>query len=288
MSARLLEVASDVYHRDELGQESPSLSCSILKQLIYRSPAHARANHPKLNPAFQPEEDAKFDIGRAAHSLFLEGDGNVEVFTYDTWQSKAAKEGRAEARAHGRTPMLGKDWDKVQEMVLALEDGLDKLKINPPLFAEGKPELTLLWEEAGVHCRARLDWLSNDHTIIDDLKTSHNANPDNWTRRTMWDIGADLQVAFYRRGVKALTGTAPDFRFVVIEAKPPFEFAVVSVEPEALAFAEAKVDKALALWKCCLDKDEWPGYPKDICYATLPPWLETQWLEREAREEIAA
>jgi hypothetical protein len=284
MTARLLDVDAATYHRDELGQPGPSLSCSIAKLLITRSPAHARAAHPKLNPDFQQEEEAKFDVGRAAHSLFLEGDGNVEVFTYENWATKAAKEGRAEARAHGKTPMLGKDWDKVQAMVLALEDGLNALKISPPLFSEGKAEQTVLWEDAGVHCRARLDWLRNDSSYIDDLKTSHNANPDNWTRRTMYDIGADFQVAWYRRGVRAVTGTAPEFRFVVIEAKPPFEFSVVSLAPDALALAEAKVDRALELWKRCLDTNVWTGYPKDVAYATLPGWMESQWLEKEGRE----
>lgn len=275
------------YHADQLG-DTPTLSCSIAKVLVSASPKHAWANHPRLNPLFEPDADDKFDLGTAAHSLFLEGDGNVEVFTYNDWRSKAAQEGRAEARAHGKTPMLGKDWDRVVAMVDALRSQLATLKIDPPLFTAGQPEVTVVWNEQGVLCRSRLDYLHDTFLAADDLKSTHSANPDTWTRRTMWDIGADLQVAFNCRGVKAVTGIEPEFRFVVIETKPPFELIVVSLEPEARAFAETKVDKALDLWKRCLDTNTWPGYPKDICYASLPPWLETQYLEREAREESIA
>lgn len=285
MSGRIIDMAADAYHDDAIG---PTLSKSVAHALLTRSPKHAWTAHPRLNPDFKREEAAKFDTGRAAHSLFLEGDGNVAVFPYDDWRSKAAQEGRAEARAHGRTPMLGKDWDKVQEMVFALAEGLNALTINPPLFAEGKSEQTIVWAEGGVKGRARLDWLRDDYSCIDDLKTSHNANPDDWTRRTMFDIGADIQVAWYRRAVKAATGVEPDFRFLVIEPKPPYALCVVSLAPDALALAEAKVDRAFSIWKRCLDTDVWPGYPKDICYASPPGWMESQWLEREAREDVAA
>lgn len=287
MSGQILDILSADYHSDTVA-DTPTLSASIAKTIVTYSPKHAWTAHPKLNPNYSRDEELKFDIGRAAHALFLEGDANVEVFTYDNWTTKAAKESRAEARAHGKTPMLGKDWDRVQELVFALEAGLNALTIDPPLFAEGKPEQTLVWEDSGVTCRARLDWLRDDYTTIDDLKTSHNANPANWTRRTLFDIGADLQTAFYRRGVKAITGVDPLFRFVVVETKPPYELSVVSLDPATLALAEAKVDKALELWKTCLATDSWPGYPREVCYAGLPSWQESAWLEREARDEERA
>lgn len=287
LPAGIHQIDAAVYHADQLADQ-PTLSSSVAKLLVEASPAHARAAHPRLNPQFERKTEDKFDLGTAAHALFLEGDANVEVVTFDNWTTKAAKEARAEARARGKTPMLGKDWDRVEAMVAALRSQLDALNIDPPLFTNGKPEQTLVWDEGGVKCRSRLDYLHDDFRALDDLKTSHSSNPDAWTRRTLFDIGADVQVALNCRGVKAVTGIEPDFRFVVIETKPPFELIIVSLEPKARAFAEQKVDKALDLWKRCLDTGTWPGYPKDICYATLPGWLESQWLEKDAREDVAA
>lgn len=284
----ILEIPASQYHADEVGAEQPSLSASIIKTLISASPAHAREAHPKLNPHFAAKVEDKFELGTASHALFFEGDAGVQVCDYENWRTKAAQEDAALARAHGKIPMLPGQWAECQGMVAAMRDKLAALHVRPRPFTAGKPEQTIVWEEAGVHCRARLDWLFDSYEAIDDMKSTYSANPDVWTKRTLFDIGADVQYVFYRRGIKALTGITPQFRFVVIETKPPYELSVVALEPEADAFAELKVDKALALWKQCLATDTWPGYPKDVCYATLPPWLESQWYEREAREDVAA
>lgn len=288
MTAQILDIPAADYHADPCPE--PSLSASCIKTLTTHSPAHARENHPRLNPLLVRDEDPKYDQGRAAHSLFLEGDGNVEVFIYDDWRSKAAKEARAEARAHGKTPMLGKHWDDVQAMVLALQAKLEASTLRPPLFMDGTPERTLVWQEGDVWCRARLDWLRDDYAAIDDYKTtSASANPDAWTARTMWGIGADVQAAFYLRGLAAVSSSvSPQFRFVVQETFPPYESSVVSLSPSALALADAKVDAAIRTWRHCLTTDKWPGYQTQIAYAEPTAWMEAEWLVREGREEEAA
>ena len=45
-----------------------------------------------------------------------------------------------------------------------------------------------------------------------------------------------------------------------------------------------------ATWKLkrCLDEDYWPGYPPAVATAEMPAYEEMRWLEREAREEMAA
>jgi hypothetical protein len=37
-----------------------------------------------------------------------------------------------------------------------------------------------------------------------------------------------------------------------------------------------------------LETDTWPAYDTAVYRAELPPWKEAEWLEREAREEMAA
>lgn len=289
MKPGIYELGSEMYHADPC--ETPSLSASVANILLQRSPAHARAAHPKLNPAFARTEEQKFDIGTVAHALLLQGIEIAEVLAFPDYKTNAAKEARDLARSHRRVPLLSKHAHDVTEMVVAVKEQLAALELAPPLFTDGQPEQTLVWEEAGVPCRARLDWLRDDHTAIDDLKTtSRSANPETWCRSTLWGIGADVQAAFYLRGITAVTGTfvPPAFRWAVAETSPPYAVSVVSLSPAALELANAKVDWALATWKRCLETDCWPGYPTEVAYAEPLPWMEAAWLEREEREEMAA
>lgn len=286
MSVKLRPIAFSAadYHADAVA-DVPTLSKSILHTLITQSPAHAREQHPKLNPDFQRVDEDKFDLGTAAHALFLEGDAGVHIVYADDWRTKAAKEERELARQHGRTPMLEKHYVECERMVTALRAQCDEHEAGP-FFTDGTAERTIVWEdEYGVVCRARLDWLRDDLTAIHDLKTTRaSANPADWTRTTLWGMGAELQVAFYLRGARAALGCEPDFRFVVCETVAPFAMSVVSLAPDALALAERKVSYALKVWAQCLRNDAWPAYEPRVAYATVPPWMEAAWLERELRE----
>ncbi len=72
------------------------------------------------------------------------------------------------------------------------------------------------------------------------------------------------------------------------ETFPPFALSVASLGPDVLELANAKVDYAIKLWADCLATDEWPGYGRSVWRAEAPAWEMARWLEREAREEIAA
>lgn len=281
-------VSSELYHADDFG-DTPSLSASMACILVNQSPAHARAAHPKLNPDYEAKDESKFDLGRASHALLLEGEANTEVFDYDNWRTKDSQEDARLARQHGKTPMLRKDWVNCEAMVAAIRAELPKWPAEPPLFVNGKPEQTMIWDENGVTCRARIDWLHDDLSAIDDLKTtSRIARPEKWSRGPLYDHGADVQAALYLRGIRALTGATPAWRWCVVETAPPYALSVIRPGADVLALADAKVDKALAIWKACLKHNKWPAYPAEVFEAELPPWLESQWLEREAREDVAA
>ena len=283
----LLDVPAETYHADQLG-ERPTLSCSILKILLNASPAHAKAAHPRLNPNYEKRDDSKFDLGTAAHAVFFEGQANMRVIFANDWRSKSAQEERDEARAFGQIPLLDKDAQRCEQIVEALTDQIADVNAQPPLFDGGKAEQTLLWEDRGVACKARLDWLRDDYAAIDDLKTtSRLANPEQWSRQ-LFNLGYDLQAAFYLRGLEAVTNQRAQFRLVVIETAPPFAMSVLALSSGALELANAKIDKALAVWRACLEADTWPAYPALVATVEPPAWAESQWLEREAREEMVA
>jgi hypothetical protein len=277
------QMTADTYHADPCPE--PSLSSSIAKTLLGYSPLHASTEHPRLNPGLEREQKDIFDLGTAAHAYFLEGEMAFAIIEAKDWRTKAAQEARDAARAEGKTPILAYRWQDIQEMGEALRAQLEVHAARPRPFTAGKAEQVVIWKERGVWCRARLDWLHDDYSAIDDLKTGAlSANPDAWSR-TLFGAGHDIQEAFYRRGVKAVTDRDPQFRFVPQENFRPFAASVIGLAPAAQELAARKVTRAIELWGACLQTGRWPGYPTQTCYAEPLPWLEAQWEERELREE---
>jgi PDDEXK-like domain of unknown function (DUF3799) len=281
-------MSAETYHADPC--ETPSLSASIAQILCSRSPWHAWAAHPRLNPDFARKDEKKFDIGTAAHAMLLEPDGNaIAIVVADNYQTKAARASRDEVYASGRIPLLPKQLDEVVAMVAAARKQIAEFPVDPPLFSDGKAEQTLIWQEPGVTCRARVDWLRDDFRTIDDFKTtSASAHPASWTR-TLLQIGADVQTAFYLRGLARIAradNIVRELRYVVQEVYPPYALSVISLGPDLQAIGNDKVAYALKLWAKCLEADHWPGYPTRVAYAEAPGWADTDWYER--REAQAA
>lgn len=278
----VLDLTADEYHADATRTATPTLSSGIVKLLCTKTPLHAWAAHPRLNPDYQPTHDDKFDVGTACHSLLLQGIDLVHVVDANDWRTKDAKLERDSARGTGKIPLLTRQWDEVSLMLDAVRQQVARLPIKPPPFTNGTPEQTIVWNEAGVMCRARLDWLHADALTIDDLKTT-SVDFDRWTRKTMWENGYALQAAWYQRGVQSVYGvTFCDFRFVLAEVAPPYAVSVVDLAPSALSLANEQIDYALATWRQCLETDTWPAYPLRIATVEAPAWLETRWYERQA------
>jgi hypothetical protein len=278
----IADLAAADYHADKL-KDVPTFNAGTANIILTRSPLHAWTAHPRLNPNWQPDDDAKYDVGTVAHSLLLEGTANVDVCDYPDWRTKDAREARDASRANKRTPLLAHQFEEVMGMCNAVAKQLGSFNVEPVPLTDGKPEQTIVWQDAqyGVWCRGRIDWLHDDLSAIDDLKTtSRSANPESWSG-TLFGIGCDVQAAFYLRGMKAVAGATPDWRWLVVETTPPYALSVVSPGPAVLALANAKVDAALAIWQRCLETDTWPGYPARVATAELPAWEEARWLARE-------
>lgn len=269
------------YHADPA--PAPSLSSSIARELIMSSAHHAWWNHPKLNAAYQREENEHFDLGSAAHAFLLEGETNFVIVPGLDWKKKEAQEARAAARKNGKIALLAHQWVDLQAMVKAANQQLELHQDPPRPLAVGKPERTLIWKEAGdIWCRARLDWLHESGLFIDDYKsTGASANPEAWTRGPLFNMGHDVQAAFYLRGYRAVFDVDATWRFVVQENYPPFALSVIGMTPATLDLANRKVEYALRLWRECIERDRWPGYPQVTCYAEPPPWELARWEAQE-------
>lgn len=265
----VLELTSDEYHADPC--DVPSLNSTTARLLLQKTPAHAKAQHPRLTEQPYRRDSDAFDMGTAVHQLLLRDD-RVDVGDFKDYKTSAAQEWRDTVRAAGRVPMLAHRWEQAHAVAEAIREqmpGLDK----PTPFTVGTPEATIVWDDLdGAKCRARLDWLRDDLEIIDDLKvTGRTADPRQW-QRMLFNYGYDVQAAFYVRGVKTLTGHVPRFRWFVAETMPPYAVAMVQLSEHAMFAANVKVDTAISMWNDCLARDDWPAYPKEIHVADVPGW----------------
>lgn len=276
---------AEQYHADPA--ELPSLSASIACTLVQKSPAHARVEHPRLNPYLVREEKKAFDLGTTVHALLLEQrapEDVIHIVEKDDWRTNEAKDQAKYAREMGLIPLLDKDNEDVLTMVAAARRQIREFDAAPPLLADGHAEATLVWQEDGVTCRSRLDWLRDDCMAIDDVKTTSRIGGANQREfeRGLYQHGYDVKAAFYLRGVKALSGVDAEFRWIVIETAAPYALSVVRPGPDVLALGADKVEYALRVWKQCVQLDEWPAYGNRIATAEMPAWAEMQWLERSA------
>jgi len=278
------DIPHDIYHADPC--IIPSLSRSTIKDLINRSAAHAAFNHPRLNPAYQPDNGGgKFDVGTSSHYLILEGIDNVAVIEADDWRTKAAKELRDLARKEGKIPLLSYQFEKVKKCVARIEE---QVLICPELgiknlMEDGAHELSFFWQEGETWMRSRTDWLSHDRKLMLDFKfTDMSVNPADLARYIL-NMGLDIQNVLYCRAVEMVFAIKPKFVFVFAEVNEPYICSFIGLPPDFLVLGQSKFEYGLYLWRECMKTGIWPAYPNRVSYTELPGWAMAAW-ESKASE----
>ncbi|TYO91457.1 PD-(D/E)XK nuclease-like domain-containing protein [Oceanicella actignis] len=279
-------IGADRYHADQL-RDVPTLSSTLARLVIDRSPLHAWTAHPRLNPDWEPTDSKTFDIGRAAHRAVL-GDGGDWVVIPDDLlaangaaSTKAAKEFIADVRARGLTPLKSAEAELIERMAMIAEQALveNRIRLDPL-----RSELTALARVDGVWCRAMVDNAPEDpDEPLYDFKTTTNASPDACMRAVM-AYGYDMQAAHYLATWKAATGEERGFRFIFQEKEPPHGVCVIELGGLTMEMAERKMRRARQVWAECLESGSWPCYPPGVHRVELPEWMAEKWLEREAAE----
>lgn len=267
----------------------PSLSNSIAKLILEKSPAHARLNHPRLNSNFEPRHERKFDLGNAFHALMLGEGEKVVTLDYDDFKKPAAREARDAAIDDGKLPLLTHVYEAACEMMAAARRQLDETEEGAGVFLadRGKSEVTIVWEEEGTWFRIRPDWVPKGGNVIWDLKTTaESANPERWVR-TMYNVGGDTQPPFYINGMRAVTKKEWHWRWVVIEITPPYALSICAPSTPMLELGNAKIGRATAYWRWCMAKNKWPAYSRETAYLEVAPWEERRLLDRLTREAVA-
>lgn len=289
------EISSAEYFADPC--PAPSLTQSVAKILLERSPLHAWHAHPRLNPDYRQDDDTKFDLGNVAHKLMLGRGKDLAVFDAPDWNAtgmgKGAKsklhEDRDAARAEGKVAVLGKTVAKAGRMVKAAREQLDLRNLTYTFSDGGQAEVCIAWQEGETWFRQLVDWISirNASAIVADYKTTDMSVAPPGLGRQMFTAGWPIQAAMTDRALDALapeTAGKRDFLFVVQETDPPYCLNVVLISEAVLSLGRKRLEIGAGIWRDCIAADRWPGYPAEIVQPELPGWAEQQWLDREIHE----
>ena len=137
----IYEIPATEYHADPCPE--PSLSASVARTLMERSPLHAWMKHPKLGGQQEERPASKMSLGTAAHSVILQGSwDSIGFIDADSFRTKAARRERDQIIASGGTPLLEKDRGTIEAMVAAFEPGASG--IDRSGF---ETERTLIWQD---------------------------------------------------------------------------------------------------------------------------------------------
>jgi hypothetical protein len=281
----IYEIGEDCYHADPC--PNPSLSHSIAKMLLHRSPRHAWAAHPRLGNLSQKPANSAMDDGSIIHKLILGKGSEIEVCDFKDWRKDAAKEARDIAREEGRIPVLAGDMPGLEACA---KTALEQMRDHPDLaafFEAGKSEAVIAWRESARWCRGMVDRLPDGKRVpIFDIKTTgQSAAPEAWERRLVHEYAT--QSAFYRRGLHAIRGVEPGpMLFVVIETEAPYCISVITPAPSLAAYADREIERALEVWNECMTDDVWPGYPAFTAHVDLPGYMAMREEERAIWREF--
>jgi hypothetical protein len=282
--AGVQRLASAAYHADPAPE--PSLSATLAKLLLRKSPRHAWTECRRLNPDWQPTDKKTFDIGRAAHRAVLgAGDDYVAIPVDLLAKNGAASTSEAKnfierARMAGQTPLKEDEIGDIEAMRIVAHARLAEhgVTLDPE-----RSELCAIVQIEGIWCRAMCDNVPADPTQpIYDFKTCEDATPEACLRSVL-NYGYDIQAEHYRAVWKAATGEDRDFVFIFQEKSAPYEVTLVRLSGSFRHLAERRAAKARAMWAECITTNNWPGYPVGMNEVDPPAWL----IEREFQEEAA-
>jgi PDDEXK-like domain of unknown function (DUF3799) len=277
------DIPAEEYHADPA--PLPSLSATLGKIILAKSPLHAWHASRRLNPNHESTDRKTFDIGRAAHRAILgAGDDYVQIpdevlASNGAASTKEAKAFIAAQREAGHVPLKSDEIEKIEAMQLTAQLRLSERGI---CFNPDRSELCGITQIDGVWCRAMFDNVPVDPKLpIYDFKTCEDASPEACLRSII-NYGYDLQAAHYAAVWKAITGEERGFVFVFQEKSQPHEIALIQLTGMFQDVAERRAARARRIWGECVTTNKWPGYPAGLHQVDPPAWL----VESAYQEEM--
>jgi exodeoxyribonuclease VIII len=217
------------------------------------------------------KERDKYKLGRAVHMLILEPKKFDDLFYCMKEKvnlvTKVGKEiyAQAEIEAAGREILRVGDF----EASLGIAEEISQHDTWKKINKNGKVEQSIYWR-GGVYntlLKARPDFF-NDQIIL-DVKTTDDLN--RFDARNVVKYGYHRQAAMQVDACKSIDGIERHFALVVVEKKAPHLVKFIGLN-QWIDQGREEYLRAAALYKECLETDNWPGYGDKFVELEMPEW----------------
>ncbi len=240
-----------------------AVNWSTLKALK-KSPKHYQACLQE-----PPADTDAFAFGRLVHVVTLEPEQIEKVYAVWDGGDRRGKAWEAFRLGHAdREIIRQRDLDSAIRLAREVRNH----PLVRPYLNDGDPEVSVVWERAGVTCKGRLDWVSRSKPALLDLKTTSDITEARFTTQAA-RLGYHGQSAFYSDGYKRHTDQTLPYVIVAVESALPHDVAVYVYDPDALYAGDEEIDDLLELLKRCRETDEWPGMYQSELTLRLPRWM---------------
>ncbi len=220
--------------------------------------------HRKRTGLVSDEDRPAYLVGRAAHTVILEGQeaferafavgGPVNPKTGLPFGS-GTKAWAEWAEAQGKDVLTSDQAQLVTQMAASV-------KAHPlaqRLLSDGVAEGVVRAEYVGVPCQIRMDWFDLSTGIV-DLKTVDTLDYFEVDARR---YGYCHQLAFYVAVLQQRIGILAPAFFIAVEKREPFRCGVWKVTAEALDAARRENEAAIRRLQECQAKNDWPTLYED-------------------------
>ncbi len=227
--------------------------------------------HGKTSGEIADEDRPAYIIGRAAHTLILEG---LDAFNEEYVVGEPVNP--QTGKAYGKNTQAYQSWAETQnkpvlspadfEFIRRLQVAVWTHVEAGNLLQDGIAEGVVRTEYCGVPCQIRMDFFTEPHGII-DLKTCDNLDYFEADARRFQYVH---QAAFYCAVLRKATGRSCRFRFIAVEKHEPFRCGVWLVAEDVIELAEIENAVAIGRLKQCHTENTWPtGYEEPRILSSL-------------------
>lgn len=251
---------------------------------LNQSPMHYdyRKRHP------QPSTDAQ-EGGSAFHALLLEPESFEQRYALlppdaprrpSITQLNAAKPSQStiaqidwwrqfDEEHEGITILKAEVWDNIHRMAEAV-------RANPyavALVDSGVAERSFWWVDSETKklCKGRLDWYSDAHNAVVDVKRALDASYTGFATAVA-RYRYHVQDAMYSDGLWMCDHRIDHFVFLAVEPEPPYGVGIYELDREEKEHGRMEYRRNLYTYAECHDRGEWPGYPPQIRRLQIPRW----------------
>lgn len=261
----------------------------------------------KLDGKLDSSDSDAMRFGRAVHCRLLEPERFPTAFPQSeqcTAYLKGVKNGDLKrCRSRGRymsaegwlcgTHAGPDDYEPADYITADEAERIERIRENAFSHREiqhirqyGGAEVSIVFDLAGVRCKARLDkWIPDGGGFIVDVKTISKPLTDNVWSKTILDFAYHVKAAWYCEAVKATTGLVPEFIWVAIETTEPYDVAAIRLTDFDRQVGRWECLRLVESYKACLSSGVWPGaYPEMVQHVGIPAWKAKEYSHIEVSE----